>query len=143
MTTKQIKALDKSLARTNLKDKVWTFAQFRKQFGKIFPSLNNIDVSTYESGRIRAVPVYTDINKLLRKRGLTIKSVNYGRKYKVVDDPSKKVARQRTVVSRITASLNDLNLGLLAHGGIYSPMSTEEIEELSGESAYYPGHASY
>ena len=144
MTRNQLLALDKSLSRTNLKGKVWTFTQFRKQFGKIFPQLNAINPYIYEgTGRIRTVSVYSDINKVLRKRGLAIKSVNYGRKFMIIEDASEKVTYLRSAVSRITASANELNLGLFTHGGTYSRLTTSEIDSLVGEAAYFPGNRPY
>ena len=145
MTRKQILALDRSLynMRSRLPGKTWTAQQFIVRFQRYFPYIANVDVSDFQS-RWKLSAAYTDINKLLRTRGLAIKSSGYYTKFSIIEDAGKKVQRQRVVVQRITASANDLNQGLFAFGGQYSARQTAaEIDAIVGESAFYPGRISY
>lgn len=145
MTAKQIRALDKSLynSRNNLVGRKWSAQSFITRFQRYFPSLAKIDLTTYES-RINMVPVYTDINKILRKRGMAIKSHKYCREFSVVEDAGKKVTHQRNVVTRITASANELNQGLFTFGGRYAARLTKaEITSFSEESSFRPGRIPY
>jgi hypothetical protein len=145
MTRRQIIALDKSLynMRSRLVGRTWTAKQFITRFNRYFPYIANVDVSSLQS-RMKLVAAYTDLNKILRKRGLAIKSSNYYQSFCVVEDAGKKVQSQRAKVQRITASANDLNQGLFAFGGQYTARLTDaEIESFVDESAFYPGRISY
>lgn len=145
MKKSQIKAIDKSLynMRSRLVGKTWSIQAFITRFDRYFPYLATIDVTNYQS-RMQAINAYTDLNKLLRKRGLAIKSSNYYSEFTVVEDAGKKVQSMRAKVQRITASANDLNQGLFAFGGQYTARLTDaEIESFVDESSFYPGRISY
>lgn len=145
MKRTQIKAIDKSLynMRSRLVGKTWTIQTFINRFDRYFPYLNEIDVTDYKS-RMKAINAYTDLNKLLRKRGLAIKSSNFYSEFTVIEDAGKKVQSMRAKVQRISAAANDLNQGLFAFGGRYSArLSDTEIESFENEAAFYPGRISY
>lgn len=145
MKTSQIQAINLSLSRTKLIGKRWTLRQFQKQFGRHFPKLATIDPSIFEgsTGRINAIVAYTNLNKLLRKRGLAIKSHNYCRSFSVIEDPSLKVSYLASKIKRISAYRNDLATGIITHGSTYSRLNTTEIESITSESDFYPGRVPY
>ncbi len=141
MTEQTIKAIDAHFYRTRrtLPTKSWTIAKFIRTYSKYFPYLATIDTKDLQS-RMKLVMAYTDLNKILRKRGLTIKSRNYYSSFYILPDASTKVQRQRTTVSRITASANDLNQGIFSYGSQYSArLSANEIETFSNEASFRYG----
>lgn len=147
MTTQTIQALDKYFFtahnRKPLIGRTWTARQFQRQFSRHFPRLAKTNVNDFQS-RLSMVSIYTDLNKILRKRGMVIKSSNYYTKFTIIKDPENKVTQINHTISRLSAYRNDLNVGLLAYNNSYSAkLDATEIESIEGEAAFRPGNVKY
>ena len=147
MTKTQLLALDRSLFTTHTTTikpgHTWSFKEFQRRFKTHYPKLANLDCNNPQDW-LAITSIYTSINKLLRKRGMAIKSSKYYSRFEVLEDASEKVTYLASKVQRITAYRNDLALGLMAHGGQYSArLDSTEIESIENEADFYPGRVPY
>ena len=147
MTAKTIAALDKYFftahQRKSLVGRTWSAKQFQRQFSRHFPFLANVDMTDLKS-RLGMIRIYNDLNKILRKRGMVMKSKNYYTSFTIIADPGKKSEYLSHKIQRISAYRNDLNYGLLSYNNAYTArLSVNEIEDISNEAPFIPGRVPY
>lgn len=145
MTAKQIKALDKSLhtSGTSLTNRTWKFKGFQKRFSRYFPELATLD-NTLMRDCLRIVGIQVDINKVLRKRGMAIKSSGYYNTFTVVENTSKKVEQLDNKVNKITHYRNELNEGIFNYRNSYSAkLDSTEIESIVNQASVQVARIKY
>lgn len=147
MTSKTIAALDKYFftanQRKSLVGRTWSAKQFQRQFSRHFPFLAKVDMTDLKS-RLGMIRIYNDLNKILRKRGMVMKSKDWYTSFTIIKDPGNKASYLTHKVQRISAYRNDLNAGLLAYGNNYSArLSADEVESIANEAPFIPGRVPY
>ena len=137
MTQQEIKALDEFIVSQNYRNgTTFTRKSFVKAFKAHFKSLKNLGTSRADDMLIMAS--YTNINKLLRKRGLVMRSRNYYNEFYITDAVQAKIKRLTASIDNMSRTRLELNSALRKGYKTYSLLYDNEIDDIKDEKDFHP-----
>lgn len=138
MTQQQIAALDSFIVSQNYGNgTTFTRKQFIKAFKAHFSSLKNLGTSRADDMLIMAS--YVNINKLLRKRGLVMRSKNYYNTFYITDQAKDKTVRLTASIDNMSRTRLELNSAMRQGYNSYSSLTANEIDDIKDEKDFHPG----
>jgi hypothetical protein len=101
-------------------------------------SFSRVEAAKFNASVVKA---YTSLNKLLAHRGLYIKAENYYSNFKIISEPTKKVADYRLKAETNKKAADNLSNGIYSYGSSWSKSLNKAEQQRVQSHVYRPTFA--